>query len=100
MRHLLDDHIEHFIRDVFDVIAFLLTLQPLQHLLFVLQVSFVQCWYSFLEVEHAGNLFDTVFLRFLRVVDLHEDYPQLIALVVDIFQFVENLLRFSVVVVV
>lgn len=100
MRHLLDDHVQHFVGDILDLIALLLLLQPFQHLLLVFQISLVQLRYSLLEIQHAGNFFDAILLRFLRVVDLHEDHAKLIALVIDVLQFVENLLRFPIVVVI
>lgn len=100
MRHLLDNHVEHLVGDVFNLVDLLLLLQPLQHLILVLEVALVHHRNPLLKVEHRRHFFNAVLLRFFRVVDLHERHAELIALVVNVLQLVENPLRLAIVVVV
>lgn len=100
VRHLLDNYVQHFVGNILDLVGLLLLLQPLEHLLLVLEITLVHHRDTFLEVEHRGYLIDTVLLGFVHIVDFHERYAELVTLVVDVLQFVENLLRLSVVVIV
>uniref|UniRef100_A0A8D8VWH9 Transmembrane protein n=1 Tax=Cacopsylla melanoneura TaxID=428564 RepID=A0A8D8VWH9_9HEMI len=75
-------------------------LQPLQNLLFLLQVSSKQCWNSLLKVHESGNLLNSVFLGLILVVYLHKHNSQIVTLVIDVFQLVENFLRLAIIVVV
>lgn len=100
VRHLFDDHVQHLVGDVFYVVALLLLFEPLEDFLLVLQIPFVIRRYSLLEVQETRYLVDSVFFRFVDVVNFHENYPQLVALVVDVLQLAQDALRFPIVVVV
>ena len=43
-----------------------------------------------LEIDQTGHVVDAVFFGLLRIVDFHEDDSLLVALVVDVFHFVEH----------
>lgn len=98
--HLFDDHVQHLIGDVLDLIRAGLAVEPLEHVLLILHVTFVHGWDTLLEVNELGELGDAVVLGFLGVVHLDEVDAQLVALVVDVLQFVQDLVGFLVIVVV
>lgn len=100
MVHLSDDNVEHLVGDIFDLIRACLQFHPPKDFLLNLEISFVHGWDSLLEVQELWELFDSVLLGFLEVVNFHKGNAELIALVVDVLELTEHNVGFLVVVVV
>lgn len=98
--HLFYNYVEHLIGDVLNLVSLLLLLQPFEHLLFVLEITLIYHRNALLEVEHRRYFLNAILLSLLRVVNLHERHAELIALIVDVLQFIENFLRLPIVIVV
>lgn len=69
-------------------------LKPLEHLLFVHQISAINGREAAPEVHHRRELVDTVFARVTYVPDFDKGNVQIISFGIDIFQFVQYLLAF------
>lgn len=100
MIHFLDNQVQHLIGNVLNLVRTLLFLDPLQDILLLHQVALVDRGNALLKVHQLGDLLDAVLLGLFRVVDLHEQDAQLIALVVNVLELGQDLLGLFVVVVV
>ena len=100
MGTFLDQLVEHFVGDVFDFIAFHLTNEPCEDFFFVGQIAVVEAGNFVFEIHQGRDLIDTVLLGNAVIVDLHETDGFLVALVIHVFQFDQDALGFSSVVIV
>lgn len=98
--HLWDNNVEHLIGNVFNFIWACLQFHPSQDFLLLFEVSFVDGRNSFLEIQKLRELFNSIFFGFLSIIDFHESDSKLVAFIVDVLQFGENLVGLLVVVVV
>lgn len=93
MREGLNQFVLHLVGDLWNLGVFLLMNQPAEELLFFHQVTLVDVRDSSLEQNHCRKLFNAPLVCFIVIVNLNKCDVVLIALVVDVFEFSENLLR-------
>jgi hypothetical protein len=88
---LFDQFVQHLLGDVFDVIFLEQVRQPLENFLFHRQVTGVDDGDTFTEEDQGGQSLDAVLLSFDQTVDPDELDVLLVAFVVDILQFGQDL---------
>jgi len=88
---LFDQFVQHLLGDVFDVIFLEQVRQPLENFLFHRQVTGVDDGDTFTEEDQSGQPLDAVLLSFDQTVDPDELDVLLVAFVVDILQFGQDL---------
>jgi hypothetical protein len=84
----------HFIGNLWNFGVLFLVNQPSQKLFFLHQVAFVDVWDASFKQDHCRKVFDTPLVSFIVVINFHKSDVVLIAFVVNVFEFGENLLGF------
>ena len=88
---LFDQLVQHLLGDVFDVIFLEQVRQPLENFLFRRQVTGVDDGDAFTEEDQSGQFLDAVLLSLDQTVDPDELDVLLVAFVVDVLQFGQDL---------